>query len=174
MSQETVEHKTKNLKEVEDIIARAIKKVGAKRENDICRYIPMSSGGYMHHFTLKKMKTKQPSELGAMIEKFIITSDRPGMVAPKQRAPRGSRKRRDHMTFTRTQLERMLAIARLAGDKEMVSVLSPKRSLATCKRELISSIRHNKVEVELWNAYSESVNAQQMIQNSELFNQASK
>ena len=37
----------------------AIKKVGAKRENDICRFIPMTSGGYMHHFTLKKMKTKQ-------------------------------------------------------------------------------------------------------------------
>jgi hypothetical protein len=174
MSHDTIEPKTKNLKELEEIISRAIKKVGARRENDICRYIPMTSGGYMHHFTLKKMKTKQPSELGAMIEKFIINSDRPGMVAPKQRAPRGSRKRRDNMTFTRTQLERMLEIARMAGDKEMVSVLSPKRSLATCKRELISSIRHGTVHQELWNAYIESVNAQQMIQNSELFNQVNK
>src|SRR5271167_1063052 len=112
MSRETIETKTKNLRELEGVISRAVKKVGAKRENDICRYIPMTSGGYIHHFTLKKMKSKQPSELGAMIEKFIIASDRPGMVAPKQRAPRGSRKRRDHMTFTRTQLERMLAIAR--------------------------------------------------------------
>ncbi len=170
MSHDTVEPKTKHLKEIEDIISKAIKKVGAKRENDICRYIPMTSGGYMHHFTLKKMKTKQPSELGAMIEKFIISSDRPGMVAPKQRAPRGSRKRRDHLSFTRTQLDRMLTIARLAGDKEMISVLAPKRSLATCKRELIASIRHNRVEPELWNAYSEAVSAQQFIQNSELFN----
>jgi hypothetical protein len=174
MSNDTVEPKTKNLREVEDVIARAIKKVGAKRENDICRYIPMTSGGYMHHFTLKKMKTKQPSELGAMIEKFIINADRPGMVAPKQRAARGSRKRRDHITFTRNQLERMLAIARLAGDKEMVGVLSPKRSLATCKRELIASIRHNKVELELWNAYVESINVQQAIQNSELFTNLTK
>ncbi len=174
MSHETVEPKTKNLKEVEDVIARAIKKVGAKRENDICRYIPMTSGGYMHHFTLKKMKTKQPSELGAMIEKFIINADRPGMVAPKTRAARGSRKRRDQITFTRNQLERMLHIARLAGDKEMIAVLSPKRSLATCKRELIASVRHNRVEQELWNAFVESVNAQQVIQNSELFNHLTK
>jgi hypothetical protein len=174
MSHETVEPKTKNLKEVEEVIARAIKKVGARRENDICRYIPMTSGGYMHHFTLKKMKTKQPHELGAMIEKFIINADRPGMVAPKPRAARGSRKRRDQITFTRNQLERMLAIARLAGDKEMVTVLSPKRSLATCKRELIASIRHNRVEPELWASYSEAVNAQQLIQNSELFNQLNK
>jgi hypothetical protein len=68
----------------------------------------------------------------------------------------------------------MLAIARLAGDKEMVSVLSPKRSLATCKRELIASVRHNRVEPELWNAFVESVNAQQAIQNSELFNSLTK
>ncbi len=169
MSHETVEPKTKNIKEVEEIIARAIKKVGAKRENDICRYIPMTTGGYMHHFTMKKMKMKQPHELGAMIEKFIINSDRPGRVAPKPRAARGSRKRRDQITFTRIQLERMLQIARMAGDKEMISVLSPKRSLATCKRELIASIRHNRVESELWNAYTESISAQQAIQNSELF-----
>ena len=52
---ETME-KTENLKEVEDVIGRALKKVGAKKENDLCRYIPMATGGYMHHFTLKKMK----------------------------------------------------------------------------------------------------------------------
>jgi hypothetical protein len=161
MSHEAMEHKQKSLKEIEEIIAKAIKKVGGKKENDLCRYIPMSSGGYMHHFTLKKMKNRQPQELSTMIEKFIINSDRPGTVTPKQRAARGSRKRRDQITFTRNQLERMLNIARLAGDKEMVTMLSPKRSLATCKRELIASIRHSKVEPELWNAYMEAVQMQQ-------------
>jgi len=153
--------KAKNLRDIEDVISKAIKKVGGKKENDLCKFIPMSSGGYMHHFTLRKMKTKQPSDLGSLIEKFIINSDRPHSVPPKQRAARGSRKRRDQITFTRNQLERMLNIARLAGDKEMVSVLSPKKSLATCKRELIASIRHGKVEPELWNAYVESLNAYQ-------------
>lgn len=158
-----MENKQKSLKEIEDVIARAIKKVGGKKENDLCRFLPMSSGGYMHHFTLRKMKSKQPSELGTLIEKFIINSEKPSSVAPKQRAARGSRKRRDQYTFTRTQLERMLNIARLAGDKEMISILSPKKSLATCKRELIASIRHGKVEQELWNAYVEAVNAQQAV-----------
>jgi len=104
------------------------------------------------------MKNRQPNELGSLIEKFIINSDRPSAVAPKQRAARGSRKRRDQFTFSRTQLERMLNIARLAGDKEMVSILAPKKSLATCKRELIASIRHSRVEPELWSAYVESLN----------------
>lgn len=155
----------KGLKEVEDVIAKAIKKVGAKKENELCKYLPMKSGGYMHHFTLRKMKIKQPQELASIIEKFVLNSDKPSITAPKQRAPRGSRKRRDHMNFTRTQLERMLSIARLAGDKEIITILSPKKSLASCKRELIQAIRHNKIEQELWNSYVEAVNAQQMLAN---------
>ncbi len=156
---ETMEHKTKNFREIEDIIAKAIRKVGGRKENDLCKYLPMSAGGYMHHFTLKKMKNKQPSELGSLIEKFIINSDRPSSVPPKQRAARGSRKKRDQLSFTRMQLERMLNMARMAGDKEMISILSPKKSLTAAKRDLIVSIRHGKVEQELWNSYVESVNA---------------
>jgi hypothetical protein len=155
--EEMVETKTKNLREIEDVIAKAIKKVNGRKENDLCKYIPMTSGGYMHHFTLKKMKNRQPSELSTLLEKFIINTDKPSAVAPKQRAARGSRKKRDQYSFSRIQLERMLNIARLAGDKEMISILSPKKSLATCKRELIASIRHGKVEPELWNAYVEAL-----------------
>jgi hypothetical protein len=167
-SEETMEQKKQNLREIEDVISRAIKKVNGRKENDLCKYLPMTSGGYMHHFTLRKMKNRNPSELSTLIEKFIINNEKPSSVAPKQRAARGSRKRRDQVTFTRNQLERMLNIARLAGDKEMVSILAPKKSLATCKRELISSIRHSRIEPELWNGYVESLNAMQQLANSPL------
>ncbi|MDP1609026.1 MAG: hypothetical protein Q8L98_06910 [Chlamydiales bacterium] len=146
---------------IEDSINRAIKKIGAKKENELCKYLPMKTGGYMHHFTFKKMKTKQPQELAAIVERFVINSDKPTSVTPKQRAARGSRKRRDHMNFTRNQLERMLNIARLAGDKEIITILSPKKSLATYKRELIQSIRGQRVELELWNGYVEAIQVQQ-------------
>ena len=105
------------------------------------------------------MKKKQPDELSSLIQRYIINVDAPRAVAPKQRAARGSRKRRDQITFSRLQMERMLNIARLAGDKEIISVLSPKKSLATYKRELIQSIRHEKIDQELWNGYVESINA---------------
>ncbi len=153
----------KSLKEVEDVIAKAIKKLGARKENELCKYLPMKTGGYMHHFTLKKMKYKQPQELSGIIERFVLNADRPMVIPPKQRAARGSRKRKDHMNFTRIQLERMLSIARLAGDKEIVTILSPRKSLAGCKRELIQSIRQNKVEPELWNHYMEAASAQAML-----------
>lgn len=156
----TVEQKGKSLKELEDIISKAIKKVGGNKENDLCKYLPMESGGYMHHFTLRKMKHREPSQLGTLIEKFIMKTDRPSSVAPKRRAPRGSRKRRDNLSFSRLQLDRMLQIARLAGDKEVISMLSPKKSLPLVKRELISSIRHGRVEQELWNSYVDCMNAE--------------
>ena len=160
---------TKSKYSVDDVINRAIKKIGARKENELCKYLPMKSGGYMHHFTLKKMKYKQPQELANIIERFVTNSDKPTIVAPKQRAARGSRKRKDHMNFTRNQLERMLNIARLAGDKEIITILSPKKSLATCKRELIQAIRQNRVEQELWNGYVESIQTQQtMLANSDM------
>ena len=90
--QQINKNKTKKLDELEDVISKAIKKVRGKKENDLCKYIPVNTGGYMHHFTLKKMKYKQPTELSTLIEKFIISPERPLVVAPKQRAARGSRK----------------------------------------------------------------------------------
>ncbi len=155
----TKKGRVNDLQHLERIITDAIVKVGGNKENDLCKYIPISSGGYIHHFTLRKMKTEQPSELAGMIEKFIINVERPDTVAPKPRAPRGSRKRRDQITFTKGELERMLSLARQVGDNEIISKLTPKKSLASCKREIIISIKAGKVVPELWSSYVEAVNA---------------
>jgi len=160
---ETIKTDFKTFEELENIIAKAIKKVHGKKENDLCKYIPINSGGYMHHFTLRKMKHKNSKELSSLIEKFILAVDRPLVVPPKQRAARGSRKKKDQPSFSRLQIERMLNMARISGDKEIVSLLSPKKSLACCKRELIQSIRHGIIDHELWNGYVEAINAQQAV-----------
>ncbi len=144
-------------KQLETLIQAAVKKLGAKKENDICRYIPSSAGGYIHHFTMRKMKTEQTEQLVHMINKFIINVDKPVSVKPKQRAARGSRKRRDQFLFSKHDIERMLNMARLAGDKEMIRKLTPKKDLRSIKRELIASIRHGKVEQDLWTSYVEAI-----------------
>jgi hypothetical protein len=146
-------------KQLENLISSAVKKIGAKKENDICRYIPSLEGvGYIHHFTMRKMKTEQPEELAQMISKYILNADRPHSVKPKQRAARGSRKRRDQFLFSKNDIERMLNMARIAGDKDMIRKLTPKKDLRTVKRELISSIRHGKVDQDLWTSYVEAIN----------------
>jgi hypothetical protein len=149
----------KALEDFEAVVARAIKKVGARKENELCKYIPMTTGGYMHHFTLKKMKRREPKELATLIEKFILSPSAPSSVSPKQRAPRGSRKKKDYPHLNRTQIEQMIALARNANAKEILALLTPKKSLTSLKKELIQSIRQERVEETLWESYVEAVSA---------------
>ncbi len=157
-------------KQLEQLIQAAVKKVGGRKENDICHYLPVATGGYIHHFTMRKMKTENPQQLGDMILEYIMNVSHPQEVKPKQRAARGSRKRRDLFTFSKQELEKMLNMARSAGDKEMIRKLTPKKDLRTTKRELISSIRHGRVEPELWNMYVEAMSNQTSLLSSPVLN----
>ena len=153
----TEKHSRIDIRELEGLLAQAMKKIGARKENDVCRYLPVPTGGYMHHFTMRKMKGEDPKQLANYLKEYILGNDRPSSVAPKPRAARGSRKRRDQISFTKHDLERMLNMARMAGDKDMVRKLTPKKDLRTIKRELIASIRHGRIEPDLWNGYVEAV-----------------
>lgn len=148
-------------KEIEELILKAIKKVCGTKENDLCRYLPGPGGGYMHHFTLKKLKHSSPSQFSQMLRTFILESDSPRSIHPKPRAPRGSKKSKDLVNFTKTDIERVLELARQVGDKDLLARFSPKKPLASIKRELIRSIRNNLVNVELWNAYAEALSCPQ-------------
>ncbi|MCB1112553.1 MAG: hypothetical protein KDK72_07870 [Chlamydiia bacterium] len=147
---------------LQTLIEKAVKKIDADKENDICRYIPSPNGGYIHHFTMRKMKHENPEELITLIEKHIVNTSNPQAVPPKPRAARGSRKPRGNFFFTKQDMERLLNMAKLAGDKEMIRKLTPRKDLATIKRELIASIRHGHVEEDLWEAYVETVTNQDM------------
>lgn len=147
-------------KALEDLISQAVKKINGRKENDICRFLPVSTGGYIHHFTMRKMKHEDPEKLTTMISKFIINAPKPASVPPKQRAPRGTRKRRDQFMFSKVDIERMLHMARMANDKEMIRRLTPKRDMKTLRRELISSIRRGEVEIGLWEAYVDTIRIQ--------------
>ncbi len=146
-------------RQLESLINHAVKKIGGKKENDICRYLPINTGGYIHHFTMRKMKTESPEQLHALISKYILNTDKPITVPPKPRAARGSRKRRDQLLFSKHDIEQMLSLARAAGNKDMVRKLTPRKDLRTIKRELIASIRHGKVDQDLWQSYVEAIAA---------------
>ncbi|MFA6915524.1 MAG: hypothetical protein WC222_03945 [Parachlamydiales bacterium] len=147
-----------------ELIEKAIRKVGGHKENDICRYVPSETGGYIHHFTMKKMKHENPNALYEKIEKYIVNPSNPHKVQPKQRAARGSRKRRDHFFFSKNDLERLLHMARISGDKDMVRKLTPRTDPRTIKRELLASIRQGRAEQDLWNSWLEAVNNLQPVE----------
>lgn len=158
------EKNKQDLKQLDNLIAAATKKVNGKKENDICPYIPSPNGiGYVHHFTMRKMRTEEPEKLQAMISKFIINQENPSKVAPKRRAARGSRKRRDQIVFTKQDIDRMLHIARNAGDRDMIRKLTPKKDLKSIRRELIASVRRGEVDQDLWHSYVEIVSSQNVL-----------
>jgi len=146
--------------QLEHLIERAANKVAAKKTSDICRYIPVTTGGHIHHFTMWKMAKENPHELSELIAKYIILAPSPQRVTPKPRASRGSRRKRDSFTFSRQELEKMLQMARMAKDTDIIRKLTPRRDLRAIKRELIASIRHGAVEQDLWILYSELVCSQ--------------
>ncbi len=114
--------------ELDKLVEKAIKKVHAAKENDLCKYLPGPAGGYIHHFTLKKLRATNPGKFFSLIQEFIIDSDRPITLDPKPRAPRGSRKRKEVMTFTRNDVEKVLELARKFGDKDLLTKFSPRKT----------------------------------------------
>lgn len=143
--------------ELKALLSNALKKIGSKEENRLCRYLPGDKGGYMHHFTLKKLKKESPNELVSMLNEYVLENNNPKELPPKPRASRGTRRRRDHISFTKSELDRMLTHAKAAGDKDIIRKLIPMKDLRTIKKDLIASIRHNSVEEDLWQSYVELV-----------------
>lgn len=146
-----------NGQDLENLLSKALKKIGSQEENRLCRFLPGEKGGYMHHFTLKKLKKESPKELVEMLNEHILETNSPKELPPKPRASRGTRRRRDHISFTKSELDRMLAHAKSAGDKDIIRKLIPMKDLRTIKKDLIASIRHNNVEEDLWQSYCELV-----------------
>lgn len=145
--------------ELENLISNAIKKVGALKENDLCHYLPGNTGGYMHHFTMRKMKQQGPEQLASMLKSYIIDTEKPLTVTPKQRAARGSRKKKGQVVITGNDLDKLLSLVRTTGDKEMIRKLLPQKELKVIKRELIAAIKKNIVDHNLWTAFVETASS---------------
>ena len=156
--------KSTDLSNLGDVINRSIKKVGGKKENDLCKYLP-AKDGYIHHFTMRKMKNEEPTNLKKMLEKYIINTSKPISVPPKKRAPRGSRKRPGHVSLTRAELECLITLAQKADKNDIIAKLTPKKSLAACRKELVRSIKNGEVRADLWMMYSEIINTINAVTN---------
>lgn len=140
--------------QTEELLSTALAKIGGQKEKDLCKYLPGGETGYMHHFTLKKIKRTRPEELKALINEFIIEQPNPRMIDPKPRS-----KRKHGLALNQNDMKLILKLAQKTGDTYLLSKLGAKMSLPRIKRELIQSIKAGKIEEELWNAYVQSIDA---------------
>ncbi len=153
----TQEHKMSlSSKELDEAISHAMKKIGAKQENAICRYLPAKNGGYIHHFTFRKLKKNEPLQLSELLKRYILNSDSPITVNPKRRAARGSRKRKDAYLVAKSEFDQILQLARTTGNSELIRKLMRPRDLKTAQKELIAAVKRSIVDHELWNSFVEA------------------
>ena len=146
MEEEKTHHAT------EELIKNALRKIGGNKEKDICKYLPADTEGYMHHFTLRKIKKTNPEELRTLIQEFIMNPPAPRAIDPKPRA-----RRNKSLSLNQADLKLILKLAQKTGDKHLLSKLGAKLSLPRIKRELIKSIKEDRVEEELWYSYVQAV-----------------
>ncbi len=142
----------KAVHETEELIKKALQKIGGNKEKDICRYLPADTEGYMHHFTLRKIKKTSPTQLRSLIEEFILSSPAPRVIDPKPRA-----RRNKSLALNQADLKLILKLAQKTGDKHLLSKLGAKLSLPRIKRELIKTIKEDRVEEELWYSYVQAL-----------------
>jgi hypothetical protein len=138
--------------QTEILVAAALKKIGRNKEKDLCKYLPGGEIGYMHHFTLQKIKKNKPEEFHALLQEFILDPPTPRTIDPKPRA-----RRKKVLESTQIDMKLILKLAQKTGDKYLLSKLSSQLSMPRIKKELIRSIRMGKIEEELWQAYVHSL-----------------
>lgn len=148
----TIVEEEKSKQETEELIKKALKKIGGDREKDICKYLPAETEGYMHHFTLRKIKKTNPDELHSLIQEFILQPPMPRAIDPKPRA-----RRNKSLSLNQSDLKLILKLAQKTGDKHLLSKLGAKLSLPRIKKELIKSIKEDHIEEELWYSYIQAV-----------------
>ena len=138
--------------ETEELIVRALKKIGSMKEKDLCKFLPSGTEGYMHHFTLKKLRTQKPEEFKSLLNEFILNPSSPKIIDPKPRT-----RRNKSLSLNQADLKLILNLAQKTDDQYLLSKLGGKLSLSGIKKELIKSIREGKIEEELWSSYMHAI-----------------
>lgn len=137
---------------IERTLSEALQKIKGTSEKEICRYLPADTEGYMHHFTLRKMKKTEPAKLAELLHEHIIDHPSPTSIEPKQRI-----RRKKSLSINQSDLNLILKLAQKTGDQHLLAKLGSKISISHLKKELIKSIKANRIEEELWYSYSEAV-----------------
>ena len=141
--------------DLQSCIAKAISKVSAKKEGELCRYIP-GDDGRLHHFTFKKMKKTEPEALQKMIEEHILERE-PMSIASKPRLKGEARGKSTAPKLKRAHFKRLVDILKNSGDEELLSMFQPVQTLKQVQKEMIGMIKKKEIDVELWATYTKMV-----------------
>ena len=147
-----------------EVISQALKKLNTSEEKDLCRYLPGEKGGYIHHFSYKKMKHCLPEKLIALLQQYVTNPSNPQPLEPRKRE-RKKRGALSGLNLSEMQLKRLVLLAESSGDEDLAELLKPKLSLSDCQKALIDMVRNQTVDVSLWKDYVQAINYQQQAES---------
>ena len=144
---------------LEECIAKAISKVNARKESELCHYLP-DQEGRIHHWAFARLKKTSPQELQTLIETHILDKE-PVRIRPKMQTS-SLGKKVPEIKFKQSQLSRLLEILKKEGEEELIAIVSPHLSMKQIQMHLIESIRAKKIDQELWETYMRLVTEEKL------------
>ena len=117
------------------------RKLGIKKESDLCWYIPAEEGGYLYYSTFRSLKKKDPQKLEELIQAHIVWPKKPKKFPPNPRKST-STSLSSHQTIPLSEQDSHTA------PKEETETINPRlpktESLQKLLSELLQEIRSNK------------------------------
>ena len=138
--------------EIDSTIAQATKKAKVSSMNELCKYIPDEDGYRMHHFSLKKLKQADPSKLATLLNKNILE---PQSLKEIQGRPRTPGKKKAKLDLGAAEIQALLKLARQSNNTALVEKLQSSLPFSALKKQMLQSIKDEKIDIELWNSYVE-------------------
>lgn len=155
------ESRNQTAESLDECIHRAMSRVTAEKETDLCRYLP-GSKGHMHHFAFSKLKKQSPTQLLKMIQQHILENESPNPISSKPRAALMV-KRTVEVKFKRSQINRLVDILKKAGEEDLIDMLSPHQTLGQVQKDMLDMIRSREVDQDLWATYVKLVEEERAI-----------
>ena len=97
-----------NAEELNQSLSKAMNQVNARKETDLCLYLP-KNGARLHHLAFAKMKKTQPYELLKLIKENILEKEAP-MAFSFKRKPVRMLKKQFEVKFKKSQINQGLLI----------------------------------------------------------------
>ena len=177
----TIEKKPKKITQEQDLeatIQKAMEKVSAKKENELCLFIPYS-GNRLHHFTFRQLKKSEPQKLVSLLQEHIMSkdpvaiklnykprkrkaapiADTPPPIDTKDNKTPQNTPETNPLSRLENLLESFIQTVNLQTSASKNTPPKPQntndRYLRTIQSQLIKAIRQKRVDHELWDAYVE-------------------
>jgi uncharacterized protein YggU (UPF0235/DUF167 family) len=154
-----IEHSSKHLLELEEVIAQALEKVKGQRETQLSQFIPWKDG-HLHHLKFLKLKKSNPNELQKLITKHILEQEQLKPLPAEPRSKSYLRKKRlFEYRLKRSQVDCIVDALEKAGPenaaliKLLRSPLEEEITIEQVRKLMKNMLRDKRVDHKLWATY---------------------